>query len=107
MLTNLLDNAVKYSPAGGTVDAEVRLGGGKLMLVVEDSGPGIAESDRERVLDRFYRIAGSDVPGTVVGSGLGLAIVKSIVELHGATLTLGCSERLGGLKVSVGFAQVT
>ncbi len=107
LIRNVLDNAVKYSPAGGTVDAEVRLAGAKLMLVVEDSGPGIAENDRERVLDRFYRIAGSDAPGTVVGSGLGLAIVKSIVELHGATLTLGHSERLGGLKVSVGFAQLT
>lgn len=57
--------------------------------------------------DRFYRIAGSDKHGTVVGSGLGLAIVKSIVDFHGATLTLGRSERLNGLKLSVGFSQAT
>jgi two-component system OmpR family sensor kinase len=69
------------------------------VLSVDDSGPGIPEPDRERVLDRFYRIAGT--PST--GSGLGLAIVKSIAELHGATLWLGHSARMGGLRVEVRF----
>ncbi|MDE2626785.1 MAG: two-component sensor histidine kinase [Burkholderiales bacterium] len=99
LVRNLLDNAVKYTPAGGTVDLEVRRLDGALALSVDDSGPGIAEDDRERVLDRFYRIAGT--PTT--GSGLGLAIVKSITELHGATLQLGHSQRLGGLRVEVRF----
>jgi len=68
---------------------------------VEDSGPGIAPEERERVFDRFYRVAGSDV----AGSGLGLAIVKSIAERHGAKLTLGESARLGGLLATVGFSR--
>lgn len=106
LIRNLLDNSVKYTPSGGTVDAEVRLGEGGAMLVVEDSGPGIAEGEREQALDRFHRIAGTDGPGGVVGSGLGLAIVKSIVDMHGAALVLGRSERLGGLKVTVRFVPV-
>ena len=101
LVRNLLDNAVKYTPAGGTVDLEVRRVEGALVLSVDDSGPGIPEDDRERVLDRFYRIAGT--PST--GSGLGLAIVNSIAELHGATLRLGHSPRLGGLRVEVRFAS--
>ena len=99
LVRNLLDNAVKYSPEGGTVDVELRAGADGLQLSVEDSGPGIPEADRERVLDRFYRIAGSGA----TGSGLGLAIVKSIAELHGARLTLARSERLGGLLICVNF----
>ena len=99
LVRNLIDNAVKYTPAGGTVDVEVRQDSDALVLSVEDSGPGIAEADRERVLDRFYRLRGSDA----TGSGLGLAIVSSICELHGARLTLDHSARLGGLKVLVRF----
>ena len=99
LVRNLIDNAVKYTPAGGTVDVEVRQDSDALVLSVEDSGPGIAEPDRERVLDRFYRLPGSDA----TGSGLGLAIVSSICELHGARLTLDHCARLGGLKVLVRF----
>ncbi len=99
LLRNLLDNAVKYSPPGGTVDLEVCHEADVMRLSVEDSGPGIPEQDRERVLARFYRAAGADV----VGSGLGLAIVRSIAELHGATLSLGRSRRLGGLRVELLF----
>lgn len=101
LIRNLLDNAVKYSPAGGTVDVEVRRVGTALQLIVEDSGPGIAPDDRDRVLDRFHRVAGA----TATGSGLGLAIVKSIVELHGAHLSLDRSDRLGGLRVVVEFPR--
>ena len=99
LLRNLLDNAVKYTPPGGTVDVEVRRVGDRLVLTVDDSGPGIPEQDRERVLDRFYRVAGTET----TGSGLGLAIVKSIAELHGARLSLAQSPRLGGLRVEVNF----
>lgn len=102
LVRNLLDNAVKYTPEGGTVDVEVRAVAGGLQLSVEDSGPSIAEAERERVLDRFHRIAGSGA----TGSGLGLAIVKSIAELHGASLDLGHSERLGGLRVRVRFTRL-
>jgi two-component system OmpR family sensor kinase len=99
LVRNLLDNALKYSPEGGRVDVEVQRSGDAWLLEVQDSGPGIDAADRERVLDRFYRVAGSQA----TGSGLGLAIVKSIADLHGAVLTLDRSARLGGLCVSVRF----
>ena len=99
LLRNLLDNAIKYSPAQGQVDVGLRQQGGTASLVVEDSGPGIPEAERARVLDRFYRVP--DAPAR--GSGLGLAIVKTIADQHGATLLLGVSERLGGLRVEVRF----
>lgn len=103
LVRNLLDNAVKYAPDGGTVDVEVQRSGDAWVLEVHDSGPGIDEADRERVFDRFYRVAGSQA----TGSGLGLAIVKSIADVHGATLVLGRSARLGGLSVSVRFPAVS
>ena len=124
LLRNLLDNALRHTPAGGRIDVALRHDvDGAVRLTVEDSGPGIAESERTRVLDRFYRIAGeadwsggsggsgrpsggraARHPG---GSGLGLAIVKSITDLHGATLTLERSTTLGGLRVAVRFSPTT
>lgn len=99
LLRNLVDNGIKYTPGGGTVDISVQADGGKVTVVVEDSGPGIPPDERERVFDRFYRVAGSEA----AGSGLGLAIIKAIAERHGATLVLDHSERLGGLKAVVTF----
>jgi len=100
LLRNLVDNAIKYTPAGGTVDmAVLRRADGGAELCVEDSGPGISPEERELVFSRFYRVPGSEAGG----SGLGLAIVKSIAERHGAKLALDSSERLGGLKVRVEF----
>jgi two-component system, OmpR family, sensor kinase len=105
LLRNLIDNAIKYTPSGGTVDLEViqpaEPGRGPV-LCVEDSGPGISPEERERVFSRFYRVPGSSAGG----SGLGLAIIKAIAERHGATLVLGQSERLGGLQVKVEFPKV-
>ena len=101
LLRNLLDNAIKYTPAGGAVTLESHRRDGAPVLSVDDSGPGIAEADRERVLDRFYRIAGSDT----TGSGLGLSIVKSVADLHHAALSLGSSPSLGGLRVEVRFPR--
>ncbi len=101
LLRNLLDNAIKYTPKGGQVDVSVRQEGADAVLVVEDSGPGVAESDRARVLDRFYRVPGEVAPG----SGLGLAIVSAIAQWHGAQLTLGRSEALGGLQVALCWAD--
>jgi two-component system, OmpR family, sensor kinase len=100
LLRNLLDNAVKYTPAGGRVDVSLALVQGRPVLTVEDSGPGIAPEERERVFDRFYRASGS---ASETGSGLGLAIVQVIAARHGAALELGHSDRLGGLRVSVTF----
>jgi two-component system OmpR family sensor kinase len=103
LLRNLLDNAIKYTPVGGTVNLAIRSGDGKTFLTVEDSGPGIAADDRQRVLDRFYRVAGTEAGG----SGLGLAIVKTIADLHQAALTIDHSETLGGLRVGVTFKTVS
>lgn len=100
LVRNLLDNAVKYTPNGGRVDVAVIQLADAVELGVDDSGPGIAADERERVLDRFYRSGEPQAPG----SGLGLAIVKSIAELHGATVSLDQSESLGGLRVVVRFA---
>ena len=99
LLRNLVDNAIKYTPSGGTADLSVRNEPGRIVVTVEDSGPGIPPEERERVFDRFYRVAGSEA----AGSGLGLAIIKAIAERHGASLVLGQSERLGGLAASVTF----
>lgn len=99
LLRNLVDNAVKYTPHGGTVDISIQHEGASIVVQVEDSGPGIPPDERERVFDRFYRVAGSEA----AGSGLGLAIIKAIAERHGATLALDASARLGGLKAVVTF----
>ncbi|QCB48306.1 ATP-binding protein [Hydrogenophaga sp. PAMC20947] len=101
LLRNLVDNAIKYTPAGGQVDVSVFAENGDAVLVVEDSGPGIEENDRARVLDRFYRVPGEVAPG----SGLGLAIVSAIAQWHGARMSLGRSEAHGGLRVAVRWAK--
>ena len=96
MVGNLVDNAVRHTPPGGTVDVAVRRG--ELMAVIEvvDTGPGIPPEDQERVFDRFFRRGGN-----TTGSGLGLAIVKSAVERHGGSITLGEGGGGKGLKVTV------
>jgi signal transduction histidine kinase len=99
LVRNLLDNAIRYAPANGSVRARVFLeAAGAATLEVDDSGPGIPSAERERAFDRFYRGAGSPEGG----SGLGLAIVKAIAGRHGAAVTLGESP-LGGLRVAVSF----
>lgn len=100
LLTNLIDNALRYVPAGGKVDVRVqRADAGRVALIVADNGPGIPPEQRARVLDRFYRLP--DAPSG--GSGLGLAIVDEIAQVHRATLTLEDNEP--GLRVTVVFPQ--
>jgi len=100
LLRNLIDNALKHTPAGGVVQVSVRHGeGAGAELAVEDSGPGIAPEDRQRVLDRFYRVPGT--PGH--GSGLGLAIVQAVARRHGARMEVGESAGLGGARVEVSW----
>jgi two-component system sensor histidine kinase TctE len=85
MAKNLLDNAIKYTPHGGKVTLRIRSReDGAPILEVEDTGIGIAESERERVFERFYRVLGSGAEG----SGLGLAIVSEIAEVHQASVHL-------------------
>jgi two-component system sensor histidine kinase TctE len=86
LVRNLVDNALQYTPGGGTVTARVRLGAAtdELVLEVEDTGPGIAPAERELVFRPFYRALGTEVDG----SGLGLAIVQEVAHRHGATVTI-------------------
>ena len=98
MLGNLVDNALRYTPVGGTVDVETGVDGRARMIAVCDTGPGIAAHEKARVFDRFYRVPGS--PGT--GSGLGLAIVRQIAQSHGASVALD-ERSAGGLCVRVRF----
>jgi two-component system sensor histidine kinase TctE len=98
LLSNLLDNALKYTPNGGRVTVSVAAANHKAVVAVEDSGPGIPEKERQLVRQRFYRLPNS--PGH--GSGLGLAIVDEIARLFGATLSIG-SSTTGGARISVQF----
>jgi len=79
LISNLVDNALRYTPAGGRVDVDVDCVGGQAVLCVSDTGPGIPEALRDRIFDRFFRIADADIQG----SGLGLSIVKQVAQLHG------------------------
>ena len=99
LLSNLFDNALRYTPSGGRIDVAVDADGGAAILTVADTGPGIPPDERERVFDRFYRGGGNRAPG----SGLGLSIVKRIADAHGATVSLGAPEDGSGLVVTVRF----
>jgi two-component system OmpR family sensor kinase/two-component system sensor histidine kinase QseC len=98
LVRNLVDNAVRYTPPGGSVQVRCRRTADGVLLEVSDSGPGIAPADRERVFDRFYRRAAAQESGT----GLGLAIVKAIAERHKAAVLLDDAPG-GGLHVAVNF----
>jgi two-component system sensor histidine kinase TctE len=87
-LNNLIDNAIRYTPAHGQITVSLVEQSGFVILSVEDSGPGIAPEERGRVFDRFYRVLGSGVDG----SGLGLAIVKEIALRHRATVLIHDSK---------------
>ena len=102
MLSNLVDNALRYTPAGGAVKcARERQLDGEAVLEVEDTGPGIPPDQRERVFDRFYRVSGRFQGDE--GSGLGLAIVKRVADLHAAKVALDNASSGSGLKVTVHF----
>jgi two-component system OmpR family sensor kinase len=101
LVRNLVDNAVRYTPVGGTVDLSVQESGdpsGAVLRIV-DTGPGIAPDERQRVFDRFYRPPGTSPPG----SGLGMAIVKAIADVHGASIALDAGPEGQGLSVTVAF----
>jgi two-component system sensor histidine kinase QseC len=100
LLRNLIDNAIRYSPAGASVQVRAARAGEAATLTVSDQGPGIPAAERGKVGQRFYRILGTEE----YGSGLGLSIVKRIVELHGASLSLGEGEHGRGLAVAVAVA---
>ena len=104
LITNLLTNAVKYTPAGGHICINTWLRGKEVVLEVMDNGPGIADDQRDRVFDRFYRVGGDRHQSQIPGCGLGLSIVKQVVDLHHAHIELTQSRFSQGLLVLVTFA---
>jgi two-component system sensor histidine kinase QseC len=84
LVDNVIDNAIKYSPPGGTVNVTLTRAGVMVQLCVGDSGPGVPEALRERVFERFFR-----APDQLQqGSGLGLAIARAVVDAHGGDIAI-------------------
>jgi signal transduction histidine kinase len=99
LLRNLVDNALRYTPAPGAVEISCGVEDGRSYLRVADTGPGIAKDMHERVFERFVRLGGKQLPG----SGLGLSIVRRIAERHGAAIVLGAGLQGRGLAVTLVF----
>ncbi|MBS7777055.1 sensor histidine kinase [Acidovorax sp. CCYZU-2555] len=99
LLSNLVDNALKYNPEGGRVTLRSGVGPDGAFLEVEDDGPGVPEAERARIVQRFYRLPGASGEG----SGLGLAIADEIAQLHQARLVLGPGADGVGLRVQLVF----
>ncbi len=97
LMKNLVDNAIRYTPAGGRVDLMLEVSECQAKLRVQDTGPGIPPGERARVFDPFYRVLGT----TQSGSGLGLSIVKAIADKMGASLSLAYSDENTGRGLSV------
>ena len=97
--SNLLDNALTYTPQGGVVTLRTGRRDGGCFLEVEDDGPGIPQAERSFVFERFHRVKGT--PGS--GAGLGLAIVREIAHRHGAAVTLGAGASGRGTRISLSF----
>jgi signal transduction histidine kinase len=102
VLTNLVDNAVKYTPAGGLVRVALTHSGDTAHLSIADSGPGIPAADRGRVLQRFTRL---DQARSQPGNGLGLALVNAVTLQHHGRLTLG--DNSPGLLVTLELPALT
>jgi two-component system, OmpR family, sensor histidine kinase TctE len=102
LVSNLVDNAIRYTPAGGSVTLSVLAKERGVLLDVQDSGPGVIPAERDKVFTPFYRAA-STMEANPAGTGLGLTIVREIATLHGAQVTLGQADHGTGLRVSVLF----
>ena len=96
MISNLVENALRHTPAGSPVSLALGRTAAGFAIEVSDNGPGIPEPERGKVFDRFYRL---DRSRSTAGSGLGLALVKAIAGLHGLSIEL--TDRRPGLGVVV------
>lgn len=101
VIANLVDNALKYTPSQGSISLSLTQVANNWELAVIDSGPGVPESEREKVLDRFYRMESHRGSS---GNGLGLSLVKVVADLHGAQLRL--EDAKPGLKVLLQLPKV-
>ncbi len=95
-LVNLIDNAVKYTPAGGSVEVAARLSDGRVQISVKDTGVGIGAEHLPRIFERFYRVD-KERSREAGGTGLGLAIVKHIIEAHGSTVSVESAPGRGSV----------
>ncbi len=102
MIANLVDNALQYTPRGGSVEADLRARDGRCAITLADTGPGIPLEKRSAVFERFMRLASSDV----AGSGLGLAIVKEIAAAFGGTVTIADAGSARGCTIVVDLPTV-
>ena len=100
ILVNLLDNALKYTPAPGEIRLSAQAGAGQCLLRVQDTGPGIPLEDQSQIFERFYRVDKARSRGTYrlgagSGAGLGLSIVKALVEQNGGTIRVESAVGVG------------
>ena len=95
-LSNLIDNALKFAPTNGAIEVGVQTRGGGAEISVSDNGPGIADAEKSKVVERFYR---GDASRGTPGVGLGLSLVQAVAKLHGSALAL--SDRSPGLRVAL------
>lgn len=106
LLRNLIDNAIKYTPAKGSIHVTIQGKPKSVRVLVEDSGPGIPDSEYSRVEERFYRIGGDQHSSGITGSGLGLSIVSFVAHLHRGAIFYSESSELGGLAVEIVFPAI-
>ena len=100
LIVNLIENAIRHTPEGADIVVTVAGSGAEVVLSVADNGPGVPESERVRIFDRFYRI---ETSRTTAGNGLGLALVAAIADLHGASVS--AADAVPGLAVTVRFPR--
>jgi two-component system sensor histidine kinase TctE len=99
MLSNLLDNAVRYTPAGGRINVRMQSSAVNTWLTIADNGPGVAEEELGKLGTPFHRLPSDQTQGC----GLGLAIVREIARLHGAEIRFTRGQNGHGLQVSIKF----
>ncbi|MVX57804.1 ATP-binding protein [Parasutterella muris] len=100
LMNNLCDNAMRYTPADGHIEIRTYIRASKAFIEVCDDGPGVPETERERIFERFYRAEGTK---TIPGTGLGLAIVRRVAELHGGTPSLDAGLNGKGVCFRISF----
>ena len=100
-MDNLISNAVKFTPPGGTIAVRARAAGGEAVIEVVDTGPGVPPEERESIFNLFFRGRSKSEGGRVKGSGLGLAIARELVEAHGGHIAVVGGGAGGHFRVTL------